>query len=120
MSGDPVAWRVVERGWRVLDGDGNEIGKVDRIVGDVEADIFGGFTVGDGGTVLTRARYVPAERVSSIREGEIALDLTPEEAAALEPYREVVSQRLADLAPTVDPTDERPQSWVSRIFGRPR
>jgi uncharacterized protein YrrD len=70
---DPVAWRVVEPGWRVLDADGNEVGKIDEIAGDVEADIFDGFMVGDGGTVLTRSKYVPAEEVAAIYEGEVVL-----------------------------------------------
>jgi len=96
---DLVSWRVIERGWSVVDAEGNEIGKVDRITGDVEHDIFDGLTVGDGGTVLTRAKYVPSEHVAEVREGVISLDLTPEEAAQLEPYREQVEKPLADLAP---------------------
>jgi uncharacterized protein YrrD len=121
VTGDPVAWRVIERGWRVWDAAGNEVGKVDRITGDVDADIFNGITVGDGGTVLTRARYVPAEHVAEIREGEIVLDLSPEEVAELEPYREQVSGPLADLAPEGE-RDAAGTSWLQqlldRLFGR--
>ena len=65
MTGDPVAWRVIEQGWTVLDADGNEVGKVDQVTGDFNADIFDGITVGDGGTVLTRARYVPSPAAPS-------------------------------------------------------
>ena len=32
---DPVSWKVIERGWHVFDADGNEVGKVDEITGDV-------------------------------------------------------------------------------------
>ena len=105
MRGDPVAWRVIEQGWSVLDADGNEIGKVDQITGDVEADIFDGITVGDGGTVLTRSRYVPAEHVAQIYVGEVVLDLTGAEAATLEPFEAPVSEPLAALMPE----EERPQ-----------
>ncbi len=123
MTGDPVAWRVIERGWSVLDAAGNEIGKVDQITGDVNADIFDGITVGDGGTVLTRVRYVPSERVAEIREGEIVLDLSPEEAAKLEPFREPISEPLADLTPPEEP-DTAPTPWpnqlLERLFGRRR
>lgn len=49
---------MIEQGWSVLDATGNEIGKVDQITGDLNADIFDGITVGDGGTVLTRPKYV--------------------------------------------------------------
>jgi hypothetical protein len=96
---DLVSWRVIERGWSVVDAEGNEIGKVDQITGDVEHDIFDGLTIGDGGTVLTRTKYVPSERVGEIREGLIALDLSPQEASELEPYTAPVAKQLADLAP---------------------
>jgi hypothetical protein len=99
MPGDPVAWRVIEQGWSVRDADGNEIGKVGQVTGDVNGDIFDGITVGDGGTVLTRTRYVPSEHVAAIYEGEVVLDLHAEEAARLEPYSEPVSEPLASLAP---------------------
>lgn len=99
MTGDPVAWRVIEQGWRVLDADGNEIGKVDQVTGDLNGDIFDGITVGDGGTVLTRARYVPSEQVAQIYQGEVVLTLRAEEAAKLEAYQAPVSEPLAELSP---------------------
>ncbi len=102
MTGDPVAWRVIERGWGVLDADGNEIGRVDQVTGDLNADIFDGLTVGDGGTVLTRTRYVPAENVAAIYQGEVVLDLHADDAAKLEPYEEPVSEPLESLAPEKD------------------
>lgn len=85
LNGEPVAWRV--------------IGKLDQITGDVEGDIFDGITAGDGGTVLTRAKYVPAEHVARIRRGEIVLDLSAEDAAKLELYVAPVSEPLKALAP---------------------
>jgi hypothetical protein len=103
MARDPVAWRVIEQGWSVLDADGHEVGKVDRVTGDVDADIFDGITVGDGGTVLTRARYVPSEQIAHIYQGEIVLAIGTEAAANLEPYHAPVAQPLAELAPEPDP-----------------
>lgn len=124
MSGEPVAWRVIEPGWSVLDAAGNEVGKVDQIVGDLNADIFDGITFGDGGTVLTRARYVPSEHVAQICRGEITLDLSPEDASALEPYTEPVSEPLAALQPKGDEAGSGPRPWSStlldRLFGRRR
>jgi hypothetical protein len=96
---DLVSWRVIEHGWSVVDAEGNEVGKVDRITGDVEHDIFDGLTIGDGGTVLTRPKYVPSENVAEIREGLITLDLSSDAASRLEPYREQIEKPLADLAP---------------------
>jgi hypothetical protein len=115
MAGDPVAWRVIEPGWSVLDAAGNEIGKVDKITGDVNADIFDGITVGDGGTVLTRAKYVASEHVAEIRQGEIVLDLSPDDAAKLEPYIEPVSEPLANLEPAAEKTRSDSMSWGARL-----
>lgn len=123
MTGESVAWRVIEQGWSVVDADGNEVGRVDEVTGNVEDDIFDGITIGDGGTVLTRPRYVPAEHVAAIYRGEIVLDLGPDEVAKLEPYQEPVSMPLADLAPKEEsPSGSRSpgRSLLERLFGRRR
>ena len=106
MDREPVAWRVMEQGWSVVSSDGVEIGKLDQITGDIDADIFDGITVGDGGTVLTRAKYVPAEQVAQIWRGEIVLSLSAEDARSLEAYTAPVSKPLVELAP-VDEQQER-------------
>ncbi len=62
---DPVAWKVVERGWTVYDASDEKVGKVDEVEGDLEADIFDGLIV-DG-------KYVPSEEVGAIYEGEVHL-----------------------------------------------
>lgn len=69
---DPSSWMVVERGWRVVGPGGDEVGTVDEVLGDEEADIFNGLRVLPG--VLAKPTYVPAERVAEIREGEVVLD----------------------------------------------
>lgn len=68
---DPVSWKVAERGWRVLDESGDEVGRVDEIRGDAEADIFDGLEVSHG--LLGKTEYVPSERVVEIREGEVVI-----------------------------------------------
>jgi hypothetical protein len=72
VTGDPVSWKVVERGWSVRAPDGKELGKVEDVLGDAEADIFHGLTVASG--LLGRTNEVPSERVTEIREGEVVLD----------------------------------------------
>jgi hypothetical protein len=79
--GQPVAWVVVERGWRVLDAAGAEVGRIEAVLGDEEADIFNGLAVSIGG--LSRPRYVPAERVRAIQEGSVVLDLNGNEVREL-------------------------------------
>jgi hypothetical protein len=71
VSADPVSWKVVERGWKVLGEDGGEIGRVDEVTGDPEADIFDGIRVSHG--LLGRTEYVPSERVAEIREGAVVV-----------------------------------------------
>ena len=74
MVGDPVSWLVIERGWKIYAADGAEVGQVEETVGDSGRDIFNGLVLSTG--LFKRARYVPAERVAEIREGEVRLDLT--------------------------------------------
>jgi len=68
---DPVSWKVVEQGWKVLDESGNQIGHVHEITGDPEADIFDGVEVSHG--LLERTEYIPSERVVDIRVGEVVV-----------------------------------------------
>ena len=70
MSEDPVSWLLIEPGWRVVDANGEEIGKVESVTGDQNADIFDGLEVRHG---VLEKRYVPAESVASIVQGEIWL-----------------------------------------------
>jgi len=84
---DRVAWKVVERGWAVAASDGNEVGKVNEVLGDPEADIFDGLAVG-AGAVLDRPRYVPSEQVGAIEEGTVHLTIDADAYGQLAPYEE--------------------------------
>lgn len=68
---DPVAWTMIEQGWKVYDGSGKEQGRVAEVLGDAEADIFDGLNVTRG--LLSTTEYVPSEHVAGILEGEIHL-----------------------------------------------
>jgi uncharacterized protein YrrD len=83
---DPVSWKVIEQGWPVYDAAGEEIGRVGEITGDADADIFNGLTISQG--ILSADRYVPAERVSGIREGAVTLALSRQQVEALGAYQE--------------------------------
>lgn len=84
MSADPVSWLVIEPGWGVVAADGVDVGRVAELIGDTGKDIFNGLSVSRG--LLKGSRYVPAERVSSITEGRVELDLTSDEFEALDDY----------------------------------
>lgn len=74
---DPVSWMMIEQGWAVVDADGQEVGRVDEVLGEEGVDIFNGLQVLTG--TLGKPTYVPAERVGAIVEGRVQLRLTREE-----------------------------------------
>jgi uncharacterized protein YrrD len=99
---DPVSWKAVEKGWPVYDLDGERIGSIHEIAGDEEADIFDGFGVRT--RALGHVKYVPAEIVASIAEGEVRLsvpgdtpfeDLNPETEEQIIPEGSTWYQRMA-------------------------
>lgn len=76
----PVSWFVIARGWPVHAREGHQIGRVEEVVGETEEDIFNGLVVATG---FFTTRYVPAERVRTILEGRVDLDLSAAEINAL-------------------------------------
>jgi hypothetical protein len=82
---DPVSWLMIEPGWRAVASDGTEVGRVNEVIGDSGEDIFNGLAVAT--SAVARPRYVPAEQVAGIVEGEVQLALSPEQVDALEEYR---------------------------------
>lgn len=83
---DPVSWLMIEHGWAVVGRDGSELGKVAEVVGDSGSDIFNGLSVSHG--LLRAKRYVPAERVGTIIEGRVELDLDADSFAGLDDHHE--------------------------------
>ena len=78
---DPVAWTVIEPGWKVVDANGDDVQRVHEVRGDFDLDIFDGLTVTHG--ILSRDKYVPAEHVAAIYEGEVHLSISREEIEGL-------------------------------------
>jgi uncharacterized protein YrrD len=87
---DPVAWVVIEPGWRVVDAAGEEIGRVKEVTGDENADIFDGLAIRQG--ILSKDKYVPSEHVGSIVEGEVRLSLSRAEVEGLESFDEPAAE----------------------------
>jgi hypothetical protein len=83
---DPVSWLVVEHGWKVVGADGTGVGTVEEVIGDTGKDIFNGLSVSAG--LLKRPRYVPAEQVAEIAEGEVRLAVTKDEFEQLGEHEE--------------------------------
>jgi uncharacterized protein YrrD len=61
----------------VLAADGKSVGTVHEVIGDTAEDIFSGLSVSPG--LLKRPKYVPAESVAEITEGEIRLSISAQE-----------------------------------------
>ena len=74
---DPVSWMLIEQGWSVVDSTGDDVGRVDEVLGDQDADIFNGLNVLTG--VFGSPTYVPAEQVDEIVEGRVQLSLKKDE-----------------------------------------
>jgi hypothetical protein len=70
---DPVSWTLVESGWKVYDADRKDVGTVGEVKGDESVDIFNGLTIKR--SFLGGEKYVPAEQVAEILEGEVHLAL---------------------------------------------
>jgi hypothetical protein len=65
---------MIRPGWKVFSADGAEVGAVDEVTGDENADIFDGLAV--AASALGKPRYVPAENVATLTEGRVDLSLT--------------------------------------------
>jgi hypothetical protein len=84
--GDPVSWLVIEPGWEVVGSDGEQVAKVDEVVGDTGKDIFNGLAVSPG--LLKSARYVPSELVGTIEEGRVHLTIPSDRFDELDEHEE--------------------------------
>jgi hypothetical protein len=83
---DPVSWLMIEPGWHVLASGGQEVGEVSLIAGDSTDDIFNGLAV--SASALGQPKYVPAEQVARISQGEVRLSIAADAFAQLGHYEE--------------------------------
>ena len=83
---DPVSWLIIRHGWKVFASDGSDVGAVDEVAGDDTVDIFDGLAIAT--SAFGKPRYVPAEQVGQIFEGEVHLTITREQAQSLGEYME--------------------------------
>ena len=86
MSRDPVSWFLIEPGWDVVGSDGTALGTVHEVIGDTGIDIFDGLAVSPG--QLRSSKYVPSERVGTIVEGRIEVDVSADEFERLGEHAE--------------------------------
>jgi hypothetical protein len=108
VTGDPVSWLLIEPGWQVVDASGGDIGKVEAVTGDSNADIFDGLAVATG--MLARPKYVPAEQVGTITNGTVQLALDRSAFDALGEYEETPDS--VEIEPEKAPIGERLEARV--------
>ena len=104
---DPVSWKAIESGAKVFSSEGEAVGEVSMVVGDVDADVFTGLALSI--ETFGHDRFVPSERVTSIYPERIDLALTKAEVERLPEYRET---------PQVHWRPEERGGFFSRLFGR--
>jgi hypothetical protein len=79
---DPSSWLLLEPGHPVVTQDGDELGRVEEVLGDTVAGIFDGLLVRRG--PLGDTKYVPAELVESIDTERVHLSIAAEETERLD------------------------------------
>lgn len=107
MSEPEVSWKAIEEGADVFSSDGERAGKVSRIVGDSDADVFTGLAIVVG--AFSGERFVAAERVQGIWPRRVELGLTAAEIEGLPKYEE---------APNVQWRPRPVGGIFRRLFGR--
>jgi sporulation protein YlmC with PRC-barrel domain len=80
-----VAWKAIEAEAHVFSSEGEEVGTVNSIVGDADADVFTGLAISiDTGP----DRFVPSERVRAIWPTRVDVALTKAEIERLPEHEE--------------------------------
>jgi len=110
MSGEAdrpqVSWKAIEADAEVVAADGAVAGRVSRVVGDADADVFSGLAVVPH--TLAGERFVAAERVTGIWADRVEVDLTRESIEGLPEYEEAPVVRWQARGP----------GFLRRLFGR--
>jgi len=94
--GAPIAYMVLEPGTRVFTRNGDEVGKVKRVLADSATDIFDGIVIdtADG------ERFVDAPEVGDIYERAVVLALDFDQVGELsEPTPAPVAERIVPPDP---------------------
>lgn len=94
-----VSWKAIEADAEVVAADGSVAGRVSRVVGDPDADVFSGLAVVPH--ALGGERFIAAERVAGIWADRVEVDLTKESIESLPEYEEAPVVRWRPRTPTV-------------------
>ena len=81
-----IAWIAMPYRAKVVAADGSEIGSAESLLGDEKEDIFHGIAVKH--SLFGKTLEISAARVKKITAKGVVTDLSADEVAALQPYRE--------------------------------
>ena len=101
MSGDrgaPTSYLTLERGTPVFTSDGVEIGRVEHVLADADADIFDGIVISSGGG----HRFVDAPQVAGMAADGVTLTLDSAAADGLPEPGENPAEMSADPDETAE------------------
>lgn len=84
--GPPASYLTLEPGTRAYYRDGEELGRVERVLYEPDADIFEGIDVAAG--LLGRSRFVAADQVEKIYEGGVVVKLDSSQGDSLPEARD--------------------------------
>ena len=104
--GPEVAWKAIEEGAEVFSAEAESVGRVSRVVGDADADVFTGLAIKL--SPLGSERFIPSERVTGIWPDRVDVDLPRNSVEELPDYEEAPAVRW------------QPESggFFRRLFGR--
>jgi hypothetical protein len=86
----PIAWTAILEDTPAYLSDGTEVGVIADVLG--AEDIFHGVVVRSG--PLATDKMVPADRVATITDQRIVIDMTADELRALPPFQQEETFRL--------------------------
>jgi uncharacterized protein YrrD len=110
--GNPISYLVLADGTPVMTSDGEEVGRVEHVLADPDADVFDGVIVdmraGPGGH-----RFADADKVDAIYERGVVLSVDADGASTLPEPSENPATMAADPDDTVPDTmsDKLRHAW---------
>jgi hypothetical protein len=109
--GAPISYLVLEPGTPVFAGDGQEVGRLEHVLADAEADVFDGLVIdirtgvgGDGGL-----RFADAPQVAELRERGVVLGLDAEQV------RRLPEPSANPAVMDADPEDAEPEGLGDKL-----
>jgi hypothetical protein len=106
--GAPISYLVLEPGTPVFAGDGQEVGRVEHVLADAEADVFDGLVIdirtGPGGL-----RFADAPQVAELHERGVVLGLDAEQV------RRLPEPSANPAVMDADPEDAEPEGLRDKL-----